>query len=125
MPWWGGSKDDSSSDAGTSDFSSNTDFTSDDDAGFAAASNASAMSGGGDIQQFSMALQQQMLVQQVITKLTDVAFERCITGKPGDSLSGSQAECIQASVGKWMDTNEFMMGRLAKKQQASQAGQFH
>ena len=78
--------------------------------------------GGNDLQDFSMAIQQQMIVQQVISKLTDQAFRKCITSKPSDSLSGSQVACIHSTVNKWMDTNEFMMGRLAKKQQQQGGG---
>jgi hypothetical protein len=71
----------------------------------------------GEMQQFALMLQQQVLVQQVINKLTDTAFQKCITGKPSDSLSGKDAACVQATVMKWLDTNEFLLGRLAKKSQ--------
>ena len=65
-------------------------------------------------------MQQQMMIQTVITALSDTAFKKCITGKPSDSMSGSQVACVHSTVNKWMDTNEFMMGRLAKKEQAMQ-----
>lgn len=74
------------------------------------------------MQQFSVNLQQSVLVQTIITNLSDTAFGKCITGKPGDALSGKEAACIHATVGKMMDTNEFMMGRLAKKQQQASGG---
>jgi len=74
------------------------------------------------MQQFSIALRQQMMVQTVITNLSDQAFANCLTStKVGDSLSGKEAACIHATVHKFMDTNEFMMGRLAKKQQQAAA----
>ena len=88
---------------------------------------ASGVGGGGasELQQAGMALQQQLLVQQVISDLTDRSYEKCVTSKPSDTLSGSQVACIKATVNKWLDTNEFMTGRLAKKQQmAAQQGQF-
>ena len=79
-----------------------------------------------ELQQVGLALQQQLLVQQVISDLTDRSYEKCVTSKPSDTLSGSQAACIKATVNKWLDTNEFMTGRLAKKQQmaAQQTSQF-
>ena len=100
-------------------------FTSDDVSGFstsdnnfAAASSDDAMmsqaTGLGDMQQFTVALRQQMLVQTVINTLTDKAFEKCIT-KPGDSLSGREVACVNATVCKWLDTNQFMNGRMEKK----------
>ena len=78
--------------------------------------------GGNEMQQFALQMRQQMMVQTVINNLTDKAFEKCITSRPGDSLSGKEAACVHATVNKWLDTNEFMMGRLQKKQEA-QAGQ--
>merc|ERR1712071_351869 len=112
-----------------SDSSSTTDFTSSDSFSSGGDMNsygsAGAVGGGvggsaGDLKQFAMALQQQVVIQEVMNKLTSQAFERCITGKPGDSLRGSEITCIHASVGKWLDTNDFMIGRLQKKSQNQQ-----
>ena len=99
-------------------------FTSDDvsgfsssDANFASSSDDAMMSqatGLGDMQQFTVALRQQIMVQTVINTLTDKAFEKCIT-KPGDSLSGKEAACVNATVCKWLDTNQFMNGRMERK----------
>jgi Tim10/DDP family zinc finger len=123
MSWFGGG---SKSEPETA-----KDFTSDDatSAGYGAAENImnSGVGGGGmsELQQAGLALQQQLLVQQVISELTDRSYEKCITSKPSDTLSGSQVACIKATVNKWLDTNEFLTGRLAKKQQmAQQQGQF-
>lgn len=90
--------------------------------GMSSAPSSMMGSSGNDLQDFSMAIQQQMIVQKVISKLTDEAFRKCITSKPSDSLSGSQVACVHSTVNKWMDTNEFMMGRLAKKQQQQGGG---
>jgi mitochondrial import inner membrane translocase subunit TIM8 len=119
MPFWGSSE---------KTIETPKDFTSSDEAGYNSSSvGYGGSSGGGgsstaDLEQFSVALQQSMLVQTIISNLTETAFERCITGRPGDSLGGKEVACIHASVNKMMDTNEFMMGRLAKKQ--SQSGGF-
>lgn len=75
----------------------------------------SQATGLGDIQQFSLALNQQLMAHTVINTLTDKAFEKCITGKPGDSLSGKEVSCVNATVCKWLDTNEFMNGRMERK----------
>lgn len=117
MPFWGSS--DKPSEAPK-------DFTSPDEGSFGGDNYAQSGGGGAasasDLQQFSVALQQSVLVQTIISGLSDTAFEKCITGKPGDSLSGKEAACIHATVNKMMDTNEFMMGRLAKKQQQASGG---
>ena len=67
------------------------------------------------MQQFSLALRQEMMIQTVINTLTEKAFEKCITGKPSDSLSGKDVACVNATVCKWLDTNEFINGRMARK----------
>ena len=118
MSWWGGgSKEESST--------SNQDFALGDDSHFSSESSTNIMSGGGtgaqELQQASVMIQQQMIVQQVINDLSDRSYEKCITSKPSDTLSGSQAACIKSTVNKWLDTNEFITGRLAKKSQQSQS----
>ena len=127
MGWFGGSEESTSGGGETS-------FTSDDAAGFGSTgSNMMASGGGGgavasggaaEIQQMSMMLQQQMLVQQVINDLSDKSYEKCITSKPSETLTGSQVACVKATVNKWMDTNEFITGRLEKKAQQQQQAQF-
>mmetsp|Transcript_14096 Transcript_14096/g.21008 ORF Transcript_14096/g.21008 Transcript_14096/m.21008 type:complete len:124 (-) Transcript_14096:1411-1782(-) len=117
MPFW--------SRGGSEEKPQESNFTSDDVSGFSSSDNFASSSsddammsqatGLGDMQQFTMALRQQMMVQTVINTLTDKAFEKCITGKPGDSLGGKEAACVHATVCKWLDTNEFMNGRMERK----------
>mmetsp|Transcript_23754 Transcript_23754/g.34642 ORF Transcript_23754/g.34642 Transcript_23754/m.34642 type:complete len:129 (+) Transcript_23754:75-461(+) len=122
MGWFGGGSSDSQPE--TKDFSS-----LDESASFPSESPnyaSSPVGGGGggaaaEIQQFGQALQQQVLVQQVVTNLTQTAFENCVS-RPSDSLAGKEVSCIHATVGKWMDTNEFMMGRMRKKMQQQGGG---
>mmetsp|Transcript_118706 Transcript_118706/g.332446 ORF Transcript_118706/g.332446 Transcript_118706/m.332446 type:complete len:120 (-) Transcript_118706:75-434(-) len=119
MSWWGG---------GSKESSAPKDFSSEDEAAFTHSESLMSSAGGGsgaqELQQASMILQQQMMVQGVINDLTDKAYEKCITSKPSDNLSGSQVACVKATVHKWLDTNEFMTGRLAKKSQQRQQGGF-
>ena len=114
MSWWGG---------GSKEESKPKDFTSGDESDFAESTNIMSASGGGsgaqELQQASIIIQQQLLVQQVINDLADRSYEKCVTSKPSDALSGSQAACIKSTVNKWLDTNEFITGRLAKKSQQS------
>ena len=103
------------------------DFTSREEASFPSSSPAMPSGGSGasgmqELQQASMMIQQQMMVQQVISDLSDRSYEKCVTSKPSESLSGSQVACVKSTVNKWLDTNEFMTGRLAKKSQAQSGG---
>jgi hypothetical protein len=84
------------------------------DGGFSGSSSSMA-----DFQQFSVALQQQIMVQTVITELTHKAFIKCCSTSSSrdQQLTGKEVACIHASTNKWLDSNEYMVGRLAKKQQ--------
>ncbi|GKY94979.1 hypothetical protein MPSEU_000462500 [Mayamaea pseudoterrestris] len=125
MGWFGGGSDDTSSSSsgaekGFMDSSSslhNMDHHS---------SGMDNMGGGAstsDFEQFSMAIQQQMVVQQAITELTEKAFAKCITQCKDSHLSGKEAACIHAVTNKWLDANEYMVGRLARKQQQASGQQ--
>lgn len=120
MSWFGGgSKKDEPSEKG---------FVDEASLGFDAASvgSGSAMGGGGgglsEFQEFSMAIQQQMIVQQAITELSNRAFVKCITSAKDSQLSGREVACIHAVTNKWLDSNQYLVGRLAKKSQAQQQG---
>ena len=118
----GGSSDRNTNDAGPKDFSSS------EEQSYPTASNMMSSSAGGgggalqELQQFQVMIQQSLMVQEVIGELTEMSFEKCITGKPNDHLTGKEVACTHSVVGKWLDTNEFMNGRLAKKQQQSNSG---
>ncbi|EWM20661.1 mitochondrial protein translocase family [Nannochloropsis gaditana] len=77
--------------------------------------------GGGQLEELVMAEQQKALVQSVIARLTEMAFETCIT-KPASSLSSGEQSCIQATVAKYLDTSEFVLGRVQRSAQRGQGG---
>ena len=121
MPFWSSKGNEDSAPAAT-DFSDGSGF--DDGVPLSASGpsgGASGAGGGGmaELQQFAAAIQQQAIIQQTITTLSDKAFESCIT-KPSDSMSGREAACIQAVTMKWLDANQFMVKRLEKKMAAGQ-----
>lgn len=71
--------------------------------------------GGNSFEQELMAEQQKAMIQAVMFKLTDVAFENCVT-KPSTSLSSSEQSCISATVGKYLETTELIVGRFQGQQ---------
>ena len=119
MGWFSGAKDESAHKS-YDDTSSSFAASSDSHAGYESA----GFGGHGleDMQRFAQSIQQQALVQSIITDMTREAMEKCVTGTPKDGkLTSSQVSCVHSCVNKWMDTNEFMNGRLAAKaQQANQ-----
>jgi hypothetical protein len=118
MSWFGGeSKKEESVERGFAD----------DSASFQGQGQGGQQSGGGlsEFQEFSTAIQQQMVVQQAITDLSDRSFYKCITTTKEATLSGREVACIHAVTNKWLDTNELMIGRLAKKQQQASQSQYN
>jgi len=120
MSWFGGGKkEESPAEKG---------FMSDDASAMGGAGvdisslGGGSMDGGGtgmsEFQQFSLSLQQQMVVQQAISDLSQRAFDKCVTKMNDPRLGGKEVACIHAVTNKWLDSNEYMVGRLAKKQQA-------
>jgi Tim10/DDP family zinc finger len=82
-------------------------------------------SGLQEFQEFSIALQQQVLVQTVITDLTQKAFSKCCSSSTtSTTLTGKEAACISAITNKWLDSNEFLAGRLQRKQQQQGGSSF-
>lgn len=92
------------------DFNQGTHF--DNSADFAAPRGASGSLGGGSSFEHEIQLEQQKaLVQAIMIKLTDAAFDACIT-KPGSSMSSSENSCVQAVVGKYLNTTELIVSRM-------------
>ena len=56
--------------------------------------------------------QQQALIQAVVFKLTDLAFDQCVP-KPSSSLSSSEQSCISSVVGKYVETSQLIVGRFS------------
>jgi hypothetical protein len=77
-----------------------------------------------ELQQFGEQLQQQVIIQQAITDMSDTAFLKCITSKPNTpKLTGREVACVYSATNKWLDANEYLVGLLAKKgQQQQQSG---
>lgn len=71
--------------------------------------------GGGSLENELMMEQQKALVQAIMFKLTETAFESCVT-KPSSSLSSSEQSCITAVVTKYLDASEFVVRKMSQKQ---------
>eukprot|EP00603_Paraphysomonas_imperforata_P016102 CAMPEP_0114466724 /NCGR_PEP_ID=MMETSP0104-20121206/9230_1 /TAXON_ID=37642 ORGANISM="Paraphysomonas imperforata, Strain PA2" /NCGR_SAMPLE_ID=MMETSP0104 /ASSEMBLY_ACC=CAM_ASM_000202 /LENGTH=132 /DNA_ID=CAMNT_0001640119 /DNA_START=53 /DNA_END=451 /DNA_ORIENTATION=+ len=71
--------------------------------------------GAGDIQQELMMAQQQAMVKQVMFKLTDTSFNKCVS-KPSSSLSSSESSCIKATVNKYLEASEYLVGKMSQQQ---------
>ena len=130
MSWFGGGnnkKDENNivSDSSYSDMSSSSPSYASSSSPNMYGSGSSSTSGLQEFQEFSVALQQQVLVQTVITDLTHKAFSKCCTtATSNNTLTGKEAACISAVTNKWLDSNEYLVERLQRKQQQQGGSQF-
>jgi hypothetical protein len=67
------------------------------------------------LEQQLMAEQQKVQMQMIVFKLTESAFEACIT-KPSSSLSSSEKTCLTAIANKYLDTQEVVTAHLQRGQ---------
>ena len=114
MGWFGGSS--SNDEPKVSDFSSSDEPSFSPGLDVSAAPSAPSGMGASSLQAFAAEQQQKALIQGVVSKLTQLAFDKCVS-KPDTSLSSSEQSCIQAVTGKYLDGSEFVLGRLAKQQE--------
>lgn len=118
MSWWGssGSSDKDSSSSSSSDSSSYD--TSSSSSAFSsnesAAPQYSAPISNNALQEQLQLEQQKAMIQTVMLKLTDIAFDHCVH-KPSSSLSSSEVSCINATVGKYLETSEFIVSKLSQQ----------
>jgi Tim10/DDP family zinc finger len=131
MGWFGGGSssdssnhDSPSSERGFSELGGGS--ASYDSPSFGGGGGGAANSGMQEFQDFSVQLQQQVLVQTVITDLSHKAFEKCCASSStrDGHLTGKEVACIAAVTNKWLDANEFLAGRLQRKQQQAAGQQF-
>lgn len=60
--------------------------------------------------------QQRAMVHQLISKLTEVAFDKCVTSTEAP-LGSREQRCIQVTVGKYLKSSEFVLAKMAKSAQ--------
>jgi import inner membrane translocase subunit TIM8 len=80
--------------------------------------SASPSTGGGyganEVQAMLLEEQQRALIQQAISKITAIAWDKCSAAKPDSDLSSKERECIKNTTLAYLDTSVFVMHRLNK-----------
>ena len=68
-------------------------------------------------QQYVQAVQQEQqraLVQQVISKLTEVCWEKCVTST-SSAMGGREKTCVENCAKRYIDSSSFVQARLQAK----------
>ncbi len=61
--------------------------------------------------------------QEAIFKLTELAFDKCVT-RPGSAMSSSEKSCIEQMTERYLDTSKFVLARFQNQAQQAQGGGF-
>ncbi|GMF29918.1 unnamed protein product [Phytophthora lilii] len=73
-----------------------------------------ASTGAAEMQQLIMEEQQRALIQQAISKITALAWDKCSASKPDSELSSKEKDCIKNVTLAYLDTSMFVVHRLNK-----------
>lgn len=80
--------------------------------------SSSASVGVAEVQGMLMEEQQRALIQQAISKITAIAWDKCSASKPDSELSSREKDCIKNVTLAYLDTSMFVVHRLNKSNSA-------
>ncbi|TMW58045.1 hypothetical protein Poli38472_013519 [Pythium oligandrum] len=97
------------------DYSSSSSGSSFDTAPSSSLGGASSAGVGvAEVQSMLMEEQERALIQQAISKITAIAWDKCSASKPDQDLSSRERECIKNVTLAYLDTSMFVVHRLNK-----------
>ncbi|KAM7471552.1 hypothetical protein LguiA_009735 [Lonicera macranthoides] len=64
------------------------------------------------LQQFINKEKEKAMVNEMVAKLTNVCWDKCITGTPGSKLSSSETSCLSNCGQRYMDLSLLIMKRF-------------
>uniref|UniRef100_A0A061S2G3 Mitochondrial import inner membrane translocase subunit n=1 Tax=Tetraselmis sp. GSL018 TaxID=582737 RepID=A0A061S2G3_9CHLO len=74
-----------------------------------------------EVQKFLQIEQEKAKLQEMVSKLANVAFDKCI-GYPGRSMSNSEQNCVANTVARFFDSSEFVLQYFQSKARSSDGG---
>lgn len=67
------------------------------------------------LQDFIQRESQVAQIQQMIATLTDVCWDKCMSGSPGSYLSSKEQSCLENCTKRFVEVTQFIMQRAAHK----------
>ncbi|KMZ67001.1 Mitochondrial import inner membrane translocase subunit Tim8 [Zostera marina] len=65
-----------------------------------------------ELQHFLEQEKQKAMVSEMVGKLTNVCWDKCITGSPGNKLSSGETGCLANCAQRYMDMSIIIMKRF-------------
>ncbi|MCL7026457.1 hypothetical protein MKW94_010191 [Papaver nudicaule] len=64
------------------------------------------------LQQFIEQEKQRAVMNEMVSKLTDACWDKCITSAPGSKFSSSESSCLTNCAQRYMDMSLIIMKRF-------------
>ncbi|TXG54427.1 hypothetical protein EZV62_019683 [Acer yangbiense] len=65
-----------------------------------------------EMQRFLSQEKEKAMVNEMVTKLTNVCWDKCITGTPGSKFSSSESACLSNCAQRYLDMSMIIMKRF-------------
>ncbi|KAJ7559856.1 hypothetical protein O6H91_04G104300 [Diphasiastrum complanatum] len=70
-----------------------------------------------ELQSFLEQEKQRAMLNELVAKLTDVCWDKCITGSPGSKFSSSESTCLTNCAQRFLETSALILRRFQSMQQ--------
>ncbi|XP_008790726.1 mitochondrial import inner membrane translocase subunit TIM8-like [Phoenix dactylifera] len=74
------------------------------------------MENSAELQRFLEEEKQKAMVSEMVGKITNVCWDKCITGTPGSKFSSSESTCLTNCAQRYMDMTVLIMKRFQSMQ---------
>ncbi|CEG01582.1 Mitochondrial import inner membrane translocase subunit Tim8 [Ostreococcus tauri] len=64
------------------------------------------------LQQFLEEEKRKAVFNEVVAKLTETCFEKCVTYAPGSKFSSSESSCLTNCALRYLESGQVILGRL-------------
>ncbi|KAF8400023.1 hypothetical protein HHK36_015897 [Tetracentron sinense] len=65
-----------------------------------------------ELQQFLEQEKEKAMLNEMVAKLTNVCWDKCITGTPGSKFSSGESTCLSNCAQRYMDMSIIIMKRF-------------
>ncbi|KAI9176500.1 hypothetical protein LWI29_002567 [Acer saccharum] len=65
-----------------------------------------------EMQRFLSQEKEKAMVNEMVTKLTNVCWDKCITSTPGSKFSSSESACLSNCAQRYLDMSMIIMKRF-------------
>ncbi|CBI21311.3 hypothetical protein AAG906_023153 [Vitis piasezkii] len=69
-----------------------------------------------ELQQFLSQEKKKAMLNEMVAKITNVCWDKCITGTPGSKFSSSESACLSKCAQRYMDLSITIMTRFQSMQ---------